>query len=62
MNSNPYMNIHSIQLHIDELKPLYEYSFNPITPNPYMNIHSIQLHIDELKPLYEYSFNPITYR
>ena len=49
MNSNPYMNIHSIQLHIDELKP-------------YMNIHSIQLHIDELKPLYEYSFNPITYR
>ena len=33
MNSNPYMNIHSIQLHIDELKPiqLYEYSFNPIT-------------------------------
>ena len=31
MNSNAYMNIHSIQLHIDELKPLYEYSFNPIT-------------------------------
>ena len=31
MNSDPYMNIHSIQLHIDELKPLYEYSFNPIT-------------------------------
>ena len=33
MNSNPYMNIHSIQLHIDELKPLYEYSFNPIIPH-----------------------------